>query len=133
MIQQHDFKPRQSHDRGLVATVLARFGARHQLLLFATALMLVAVVIPGWRLQRLLPSPLTSLQEHALIVQPRTDLDIQFHRADSAETEAASLRWQTIKVRSGETLATIFRREQLDLGEMHQMLHIALVADTVRK
>lgn len=132
MIQQQDFKPRQSRDQGLAAMVLARFGARHQIMLVALLLLLIAMMIPGWRLARLLPTPLTTHQEQALVTQPRTTIDIPLP-SGNATSVIPSLTWQSMKVRSGETLATIFRREQLELSEMHQMLRIDLVNDAIKK
>ncbi len=132
MIQQRDFKPRQSNDRGEAAGVLARFGARHHLIMLAMALLLLALFMPGWRLQRLLPAPLSDSQEHFLSSLPRTDLVIELHN-ETVSSHEIPLQWQTLKVRSGETLAAIFRREQLDLQEMHTMLRLPVVADTIRK
>ncbi len=115
-----------TRDRGL----LARFGARHYLaslgfgLLIAAALLPVGNEEPG-------PRPLGRMAESLLADSPRTELPLAL--AELAAQTVPELTWHTAIIKSGESLASIFKKNGLNPQDLHQIMQVPGAADTLRK
>ena len=72
-----------------------------------------------------------NFEENQIVIIP-----LSFPALDSNETSATSIdsefSWLTVKVKNGDTLASIFKRHQLNQVELHQIMSLGKITSTLK-
>jgi len=134
-MQHPDFHPAQNKDQGPVSGILARFGARHYLGLTGLALLGAALWLPLPQPEPLLapaPTPVDNAALDAkLDLAPRRDLPLSV--AQLALQVVPELAWQNAMIRSGDSLSALFKRNQLNPRDLHDIMQLPIASEVLRK
>ncbi len=130
-MQQRDFHPAQDKDTGPLAAALARFGARHYLMVGGTALIIAAALVPLPPRDQSAPTPLSAATHAQLDELPRIELPLTL--ADMALQAMPEMNWQQAPIRNGDNLSALFKRNQLDPRDLHDIMQLPIAAPVLRK
>ena len=130
-MQHPDFHPSHHKDLGPVAGALARFGSRHYLALTGVALLVTAMWLPLPQSEPLQPTPLSASADAHLAEAPRAELPLAV--TEMALQVLPEIRWQNATIRSGDSLSSLFKRNDLDLGDLHAIMQLPIASDVLRK
>lgn len=104
-------------------------------------LLLVAVILVAGTVLTLLSGEAAASKSAARTAlksdtNQRVTIPLSFPALDSNETSAASINsefsWVTVKVKSGDTLASIFKRHQLNQVDLHQIMSLGKITSTLK-
>lgn len=131
-MQHPDFHPSHHKDQGPVAGALARFGSRHYMAVAGILLLLLALWLP---VPQTLPEPgpLSAAEEAQLAQLPRVELPLAIAELALVALPVREHSWQNATIRAGDTLSTLFKRNNLSLSDLHTIMQLPVASDVLRR
>ncbi|NQD39112.1 peptidoglycan DD-metalloendopeptidase family protein [Permianibacter sp. IMCC34836] len=111
--------------------ILARFGSRHYLVMASVALLAAALWLPLPHSEPLVAPPLSPAADASLAQAPRAELPLSV--ADLALQVVPELPWQNATIRSGDSLSSLFKRNNLNPRDLHDIMQLPIASDVLRK
>lgn len=115
-----------------MAGALARFGSRHYMAVAGILLLLLALWLP---VPQTLPEPgpLSAAEEAQLAQLPRVELPLAMAELALVALPVREHSWQNATIRSGDTLSTLFKRNNLSLSDLHTIMQLPVASDVLRR
>ncbi|MFN4290011.1 MAG: OapA family protein [Permianibacter sp.] len=115
-----------------MAGALARFGSRHYMAVAGILLLLLALWLP---VPQTLPEPgpLSAAEEAQLAQLPRVELPLAMAELALVALPVREHSWQNATIRAGDTLSTLFKRNNLSLSDLHTIMQLPVASDVLRR
>ncbi|MFZ5843719.1 MAG: OapA family protein [Pseudomonadota bacterium] len=115
-----------------MAGALARFGSRHYMAVAGILLLLLALWLP---VPQTLPEPgpLSAAEEAQLAQLPRVELPLAIAELALVALPVREHSWQNATIRAGDTLSTLFKRNNLSLSDLHTIMQLPVASDVLRR
>lgn len=133
-MSQASYSVKHSRDAGLIGRVLARFGAKHFVAVFAATLLLTALFWPSESELALEANPVAD-KDFELALQGNSRVELPLEVVDDAHAvlESTDIPWQSFALKRGDSMASAFKKVGLSPVDLHNIMQNKDAASVLSK